>query len=100
MTRIATRSKLNLCTNRDPVQVMMSHLRSQRSYKSANCNRNYKSPLPETKALIKRTSGGNSLKLTPVEYCAAHLVSLPLTWVDLDVVSSPSKTFNFLTYFG
>jgi len=96
----ATRSKLNFCTNRDPVQVMMSHLRSPRSYKSANCNRNYKSPLPETKALIKRISGGSSLNLTSVEYCAAHLVSLSLTRVDLDIVSSSSETLYFLTYFG
>lgn len=61
---------------RDPVQVMMSHVKDDRKLKHAVCTRSMRGRPPEDlKGIVKRQ--GRHLKdLEPVEYCAAHLATL------------------------
>ena len=63
---------------RDPVQVIMSHLKgypnNPNALKRANCLRTFNRPPKDTMNLAKRITGVNNPKLSKLEFCAAHLV--------------------------
>jgi len=61
---------------RDPVQVMMSHVKDDPKMKKAICTRSRNFPPKEIKAIAKRHGRQDAKKLTPSEYCAAHLAML------------------------
>jgi len=61
---------------RDPVQVMMSHVKDDPKMKKAICTRSKKFPPKEIKAIAKRHGRQDVKELTPSEYCAAHLAML------------------------
>jgi len=59
---------------REPVQVMMSHLKY--GIRRANCLRSHHNPPPVTQNLIKRHGRDNTAQLSPQEFCAAHLATI------------------------
>lgn len=64
---------------RDPVQVMMSHFKLGTTH--ANCMRSYSNPPKLTRQFIKKKGGGGlfgggASKLSPEDFCAAHLGAL------------------------
>ncbi|OEU19846.1 hypothetical protein FRACYDRAFT_235907 [Fragilariopsis cylindrus CCMP1102] len=61
---------------RDPVQVMMSHVKDDPTIKKAICTRSRNNPPKEVHAIAKRHGRSDATKLKPAEYCAAHLAML------------------------
>lgn len=62
---------------RDPVQVMMSHIKDDPELKGrANCLRSKSSPPPEIKEIAARHGISDPRLLSMEEYCAAHLASI------------------------
>ena len=63
---------------RDPVQVMMSHLKgypqNKHAFARANCLRTLRSRPKDTMDLAKRILGKSNPSLSKLEFCAAHLV--------------------------
>ena len=70
-----------LMVYRDPVQVMMSHLKGG-NLRSANCVRSRKSPALSVVKAVKRYTPHTSVKdIRSEDYCAAHLASITETMV-------------------
>jgi len=61
---------------RDPVQVMMSHVKDDPLLKRAICTKSRRSPPREIHAIAKRHGRSGADDLEPSEYCAAHLAQL------------------------
>jgi len=61
---------------RDPVQVMMSHIKDDPTLKRAICTKTRRFPPKEIKAIAKRHGRSSPEDLDPSEYCAAHLAQL------------------------
>lgn len=61
---------------RDPVQVMMSHVKDEPSLKRAICTKSRRSPPKEIEAIAHRHGRKGAHDLEPSEYCAAHLAQL------------------------
>jgi hypothetical protein len=69
-----------LMVYREPVQVMMSHLKG--NIRNANCVRQRRSPPAAVVKAVKKYTPGISAKNIPAEdYCAAHLASITETMV-------------------
>lgn len=69
---------------RDPVQVMMSHLKT-RGTTRAVCLRQWKRPARDTKDLVKKTEGFKDVSINSLsseEFCAAHLATLCQVAID------------------
>eukprot|EP00531_Pseudo-nitzschia_arenysensis_P003996 CAMPEP_0116126888 /NCGR_PEP_ID=MMETSP0329-20121206/6561_1 /TAXON_ID=697910 /ORGANISM="Pseudo-nitzschia arenysensis, Strain B593" /LENGTH=489 /DNA_ID=CAMNT_0003620979 /DNA_START=72 /DNA_END=1538 /DNA_ORIENTATION=+ len=61
---------------RDPVQVMMSHVKDDTSLKRAICTKTRRHPPQDIQDIAKRHGRANADALEPAEYCAAHLAQL------------------------
>jgi len=61
---------------REPVQVMMSHVKDDPALKHAICTKTRRFPPREIKAIAKRHGRSHTDDLEPSEYCAAHLAQL------------------------
>mmetsp|Transcript_19420 Transcript_19420/g.48390 ORF Transcript_19420/g.48390 Transcript_19420/m.48390 type:complete len:486 (+) Transcript_19420:135-1592(+) len=61
---------------RDPVQVMMSHVKDDKSLKRAICTKTRKHPPKTIEDIAKRHGRGGAQELEASEYCAAHLAQL------------------------
>jgi hypothetical protein len=71
-----------LMVYREPVQVMMSHLKGN-NLRNANCVRGRrKPPLSVVKAVKKYTPEISANEIRPEDYCAAHLASITETMVN------------------
>jgi len=60
---------------REPVQVIMSHLKVA-GQSRAVCTRSRRNPASDLKALVKRVSGSDISNMSTEEFCAAHLATL------------------------
>jgi hypothetical protein len=70
-----------LMVYREPVQVMMSHLKGN-NLRNANCVRQRRSPPPAVVKAVEKYTPKISAKNIPAEdYCAAHLASITETMV-------------------
>ena len=61
---------------RDPVQVMMSHIKDDETLHRANCARSRRNPPRDVQAIARRHGYSDARALEPVQYCAAHLAAI------------------------
>lgn len=83
---------------REPVQVMMSHLKlpSGVSITKSNCLRSFKNPSRSYKELAKKLGGGRKLKeLSYEDHCALHLASICQSAVDEQSKSHTGRMVNY-----
>ena len=91
-----------LMVYRDPVQVMMSHLKGN-NLRNANCVRQRRTPPSAVVKAVEKYTPDIAIKKIPAEdYCAAHLASITETMVDahtangipINYESLPDLLFN------
>jgi len=61
---------------REPVQVMMSHIKDDPSLRMAICTKSRRHSPPDVEDIAKRHGRSGAHELEAVEYCAVHLASL------------------------
>lgn len=79
---------------RDPVQVMMSHLKNGPT--SANCVRQLSIPPTKMNSILKEKGLDNAMRLTPEQQCALHLSTLCESAVSsLQLSTATGKAVNY-----